>query len=109
MQRTCWLALTIAGCVALATLAAQGADYPTRPIRVVVPFAAAGVTDIVARVVFERVSQTTGQTIIIDNRPGAGGTIAVEQVVNAAPDGYTLAMADPSGSLPANVTLYPDL
>jgi len=109
MQRTCWFALTIAGCLALATLTARGADYPTRPIRVVVPFAAAGVTDIVARVVFEHVSQATGQTIVIDNRPGTGGTIAVEQVVNAAPDGYTLAMADPSGFLPANVTLYPDL
>jgi tripartite-type tricarboxylate transporter receptor subunit TctC len=55
------------------------------------------------------VSQATGKTLVIDNRPGAGGTIAVEQVVNAAPDGYTLVMADPSGSLPANVTLYPEL
>jgi tripartite-type tricarboxylate transporter receptor subunit TctC len=95
--------------MALATLTARGADFPNRPIRVVVPFAAAGVTDIVARVVFERVSQTTGHTVVVDNRPGAGGTIAVEQVVNAAPDGYTIVMADPSGSLPANVTLYPDL
>jgi len=109
MQRPRWFGLTIAGCMSLASLAAHAADYPARPIRVVVPFAAAGVTDIVARVVFEHVSETTGKTIIIDNRPGAGGTIAVEQVVNAAPDGYTLAMADPSGSLPANVTLYPDL
>ena len=75
----------------------------------VVPFAAAGVTDIVARVVFERVSRSVGQTVVIDNRPGAGGTIAVEHVVNSAPDGYTLIMADPSGSLPANVTLYPNL
>ena len=87
----------------------QAADYPNRPIKVVVPFAAAGVTDIVARVVFERVSRSVGQTIVIDNRPGAGGTIGVEQVVNAPPDGYTLIMADPSGSLPANVTLYPNL
>ena len=76
-------------------------------IKVVVPFAAAGVTDIVARVVFDRVSRAVNQTIVIDNRPGAGGTIAIEQVANAAADGYTLVMADPSGSLPANVTLYP--
>jgi tripartite-type tricarboxylate transporter receptor subunit TctC len=109
MRRVCWFGMKIAVCIALATLTAHGADYPNRPIRVVVPFAAAGVTDIVARVVFERISQTTGATIVIDNRPGAGGTIAVEQVVNAAPDGYTLVMADPSGSLPANITLYPDL
>jgi tripartite-type tricarboxylate transporter receptor subunit TctC len=81
-------------------------DYPSKNIRVVVPFAAAGVTDIVARIVFDRVSQSVGQTVIIDNRPGAGGTIAVDQVSHSTPDGYTLIMADPSGSLPANVTLY---
>ena len=55
------------------------------------------------------IARPSGQTIVIDNRPGAGGTIAIEQVVNAPPDGYTLIMADPSGSLPANVTLYPNL
>jgi tripartite-type tricarboxylate transporter receptor subunit TctC len=95
----------------LAVLAddAGATDYPKQTIKVVVPFAAAGVTDIVARVVFDRISRTISQTIVIDNRPGAGGTIAVEQVVNAPPDGYTLVMADPSGSLPANVTLYPTL
>lgn len=96
-------------CLVLTTIAARPADYPSRPIRVVVPFAAAGVTDIVARVVFEHISEATGKTIIVDNRPGAGGTIAVGQVVNETPDGYTVVMADPSGSLPANVTLYPDL
>jgi tripartite-type tricarboxylate transporter receptor subunit TctC len=91
---------------------AQGAfaqEFPSKNIRVVVPFAAAGVTDIVARILFDRVSQSLGQTIIIDNRPGAGGTIAVDQVAHSPPDGYTLIMADPSGSLPANVTLYPKL
>ena len=66
-------------------------------------------TDIVARVVFDQVSKATGQTIVIDNRAGAGGTIGVDQAVHSPPDGYTLVMADPSGSLPANVTLYPDL
>ncbi len=88
---------------------AGAADYPTKNIRVVVPFASAGVTDIVARVVFERVSRALGQTVIVDNRPGAGGTIGVEHVAGSPPDGYTLVMADPSGSLPANVTLYPNL
>src|SRR3954470_18584056 len=95
--------------LAVATGRANALDYPKQIIKVVVPFAAAGVTDIVARVVFDRIARTTGQTIVIDNRPGAGGTIAVEQVTNAPPDGYTLVMADPSGSLPANVTLYPNL
>jgi tripartite-type tricarboxylate transporter receptor subunit TctC len=108
MPRMGLFSLTFIG-VVLAALTAQADDYPTRPVRVVVPFAAAGVTDIMARVLFDRLSQATGKTFVIDNRPGAGGTIAVEQVVNAAPDGYTLVMADPSGSLPANVTLYPEL
>jgi tripartite-type tricarboxylate transporter receptor subunit TctC len=108
MPRPGWFSLTLI-CVVMAAITAHADDYPTRPIRVVVPFAAAGVTDIVARVLFDRVSQASGRTMVIDNRPGAGGTIAVEQVVNAAPDGYTLVMADPSGSLPANVTLYPAL
>ncbi len=92
-----------------ATGAARALDFPTRTIRVVVPFAAAGVTDIVARIVFDKVAQALGQQVIIDNRPGAGGTIAVDAVAHSPPDGYTLVMADPSGSLPANLTLYPKL
>jgi tripartite-type tricarboxylate transporter receptor subunit TctC len=112
MDRTLWAPLRVIALAAGLSIVAQSAlasDYPNKNIRVVVPFAAAGVTDIVARVVFERVSRSIGQTVVIDNRPGAGGTIAVEHVVNSAPDGYTLIMADPSGSLPANVTLYPNL
>jgi tripartite-type tricarboxylate transporter receptor subunit TctC len=89
--------------------AARAADWPTRPIRVIVPFGASGVTDIVTRIVFDKVGQQLGQQAIVDNRPGAGGTIAVDVAVRAAPDGYTFIMADPSGSLPANVTLYPTL
>jgi tripartite-type tricarboxylate transporter receptor subunit TctC len=109
---------TLRGVVALATAAAislalsppaRAADYPTRPIRVIIPFAASGVTDIVARILFDKVGQVLGQQMIIDNRPGAGGTIAVDIAVHAAPDGYTFIMADPSGSLPANITLYPTL
>ena len=88
---------------------ADAGDYPNKTIRVVVPFAAAGVTDIVARIVFDRVAQSLGQQVIIDNRPGAGGTIAVDAVAHSPADGYTLVMADPSGSLAANVTLYPKL
>jgi tripartite-type tricarboxylate transporter receptor subunit TctC len=102
-------AIAIAVALLIATHEARALDYPIRNIRVVVPFAAAGVTDIVARVVFERVSRAVGQPIVIDNRPGAGGTVGVDHVVNSPPDGYTLIMADPSGSLPVNVTLYPSL
>jgi tripartite-type tricarboxylate transporter receptor subunit TctC len=84
-------------------------DYPIRPVRAVVPFAPAGVMDVVARIVLERVGQSLGQQIVIDNRPGAGGTIAVDAVAHAAPDGYTIVIADPAGSLAASVSLYPKL
>lgn len=88
---------------------ARAADWPTRPVRIIVPFGASGVTDIVTRIVFDKVGQQLGQQMIVDNRPGAGGTIATDIAVHAAPDGYTFIMADPSGSLPANITLYPAL
>src|SRR5262245_49507594 len=100
--------LTVATMV-LAINVAGAADYPNRTVKVVVPFAAAGVTDIVARVVFDKVGRALNQNFVIDNRPGAGGTIAIEQVVNAPADGYTIVMADPAGSLSANVTLHPKL
>jgi tripartite-type tricarboxylate transporter receptor subunit TctC len=63
---------------------ASAADYPERPIRVVVPYAGAGTMDIAARILFERVAQTVGQPVLIDNRPGAGGNIGTEQVVKSA-------------------------
>ena len=83
--------------------------YPTRPIRIVVPFAAAGVQDVVTRIVFEKVSSLLGQAVIVENRPGAGGTIAMAYVAAARPDGYTLVVSDPRGSLPAAPSLYPNL
>ena len=83
--------------------------YPIRPIRVVVPFAAAGVQDVVTRIVFEKVSSLLGQAVIVENRPGAGGTIAMASVAAARPDGYTLVVSDPRGSLPAAPSLYPNL
>lgn len=95
----------------LAALISWGhaAGYPERPIRVIVPYAAAGTMDIAARILFERVGQIVGQPIVIENRPGAGGNIGLEEVVNAVPDGYTLGIADPMTSLSANVTLMPEL
>jgi len=81
-------------------------EYPSRNIRVVVPFAPAGVTDIVARIVFDAMSLNLGQSIVIENKPGASGTIATEFVADAAPDGYTLLVNDPSGPLATNVSLY---
>jgi len=69
---------------------AWGQDFPSRPIRLVVPFPPAGAADLVARLIGERMSAILGQNVVIDNRPGAGGNIAAEVVARSAPDGYTL-------------------
>jgi len=102
------IAMAATGLPALAD-GVSASDYPNKSIRVVVPFAAAGVTDIVTRILFDQIGQRLGQPVIVDNRPGAGGNIAVDQVAKSSPDGYTLVVADPSSSLPANVTLFPKL
>lgn len=88
---------------------AQGAgDYPNRPIRMIVGFAAGGGTDITARTLQPKLQQALGGTIIIENRPGAGGNVATELTVRAAPDGYTLLMGT-IAALAINPTLYRNL
>jgi tripartite-type tricarboxylate transporter receptor subunit TctC len=82
-------ALAVAGVVA-AGAAAQAQDYPTRPIRIVAPFPPGGAADILARAIGQTFSAAWGQPAVIDNRPGAGGTIGADVVAKAAPDGYTL-------------------
>lgn len=85
------LACTMAGAALVCGApGAWAADYPTRAIRIVVPYAAGGSTDQLARVVAQPMSEALGQPVVIENRPGAGGTIGVESVVRADPDGYTL-------------------
>ena len=85
--------------------AAQAQDYPTRPITLVVPYAAGGGNDVMARIVAEKMSKTLGQQIVIENKGGAGGSIATRQVAKAAPDGYTLGLGG-TGTLAINPTLY---
>lgn len=84
--------------------AAAQAAWPVRPVKVVVPFAPGGATDVVARLWAQRISQVWGQSVVVDNRPGAGGNLGADVVAKAAPDGYTLLMA--SGSITINPSLY---
>ena len=81
--------------------------YPTRPARIIVPFAPVGSTDIVARLIGQWLSERLGQQFIIENRPGAGSNVGTEAVVNAPPDGYTLLLVGASSTI--NVTLYEKL
>ena len=98
----CWIALPIA--CALAAGAAH-AEYPDRPLRLVIPYAPGGPVDIVGRVTGMKLMEALGQQVIIDNRAGAGGNIALEIVAKAAPDGYTLLMGA-NGPIAINPSLY---
>ena len=82
-------------------------NYPTRPIRIIVPFLPGGATDILARLLGARFHAAWGQTAVVENRPGAGGNIGGDVVAKSAPDGYTLLMN--SASAAVNVTLYPKM
>lgn len=94
----------IAGLTVLACGSAWSQAYPARPVRVVVVFPAGGATDIVARMVFQKMSEQIGQQFVIDNRGGAGGMVGAEVVAKSSPDGYTLMVY--STTLLANAHLY---
>jgi tripartite-type tricarboxylate transporter receptor subunit TctC len=85
---------SVVGCtialLAAAVVPAYAADYPAKPIRFIVPYAAGGTTDLVARTVGQRVAEKLGQPVVVENRPGAGGNIGMDAVAKAAPDGYTI-------------------
>ena len=100
--------LLATGICAIASLGnAAALDYPARTVRFVVGYPAGGATDIVARLIGQRLSEKLGQQFIIENRPGAGNNIGTEAVVNAAPDGYTVLLVNPANFI--NTTLYRNL
>jgi tripartite-type tricarboxylate transporter receptor subunit TctC len=104
------LATFVTGLIAALTIsaAAPAAEYPTRPVSIVVAFTPGGPSDVLARIVGKRLQEIMHQPFIIENRPGAGGNIAAEQVAHAEPDGYTLLMGNNS-ILATNAALYKKL
>ncbi|CCE08553.1 conserved exported hypothetical protein [Bradyrhizobium sp. STM 3843] len=86
---------------------ASALDYPTRPVRFVVGYPPGGATDILARLIGQRLSESMGQQFVVENKPGAGNNIGTEAVVNAAPDGYTILLVNPANYI--NTTLYANL
>ena len=97
---------TLLGCAAVSRIA-RAESYPSRPVRLIVPFGSAGATDIVARLIGQYLSERLGQTFIIENRPGAGGNLGIETVVRSSPDGYTLVLAGAPSAISAS--LYDNL
>jgi tripartite-type tricarboxylate transporter receptor subunit TctC len=87
--------------------AASALDYPTRPVRFIVGYPAGGATDILARLIGQRLSERLRQQFVIENKPGAGNNIGTESVVNAEPDGYTVLLVNPANFI--NATLYTNL
>src|ERR1700716_3999116 len=97
--------------VALAFFAAASAfaqTFPTKPVRLIVPFPAGGGSDVIGRIVGQKLGDRIGQQVVVDNRAGAGGSIGTEAVVKAAPDGYTVVLASTS-EIAINPSLYSKL
>src|SRR5438105_3335826 len=108
LQRRRFLATaTVALALPTASRIARAQAYPSRPVHVIVPFAAGSGTDIVARLMGQWLSERLGQTFVIENRPGGGTNIGTELVIRAPADGYTVLMVTPANTI--NATLYEKL
>ena len=102
------LGFAVALLLLCALAAAHAADYPTRPVSLVVAFTPGGASDVLARILGRKLEQNLGQPFVIENRPGAGGNVAAEAVAHAAPDGYTLLNGN-NGILATNAALYKNI
>lgn len=98
--------IAVVAALVVSSIAAFAADYPTRPITLIVPYPAGGGNDVIARLVAAKMSASLGEPIVIENRGGAGSTIGTRDAARRAPDGYTLLIA--TSSLAINPSLYPD-
>jgi tripartite-type tricarboxylate transporter receptor subunit TctC len=104
MKTKTMAAAVLAGLASLTAGTAFAQDYPNRPVRMIVPFAAGGPTDVIARVVAQKLTEGLGQQVVVDNRAGAGGNIGMGLAANASPDGYTMIVV--SSSFVVNPGLY---
>jgi tripartite-type tricarboxylate transporter receptor subunit TctC len=104
LRRACAALVVTVAAIALRTLPACAADYPSRPVKIIVPFGAGGPTDVYVRALAIELEKALQQTFVIENRPGAGTTIGTDLVAKSAPDGYMLLMA--SSTQTVNETLY---
>src|SRR5262245_34873485 len=101
-------AILIAGGALAISGSARAESYPSRPVKIVVPFPAGGSNDIIARILAQKLSEALGQQFLVENRGGAGGNIGAEAVANSTPDGYTLLVTAPP-PLTTNIALYKSL
>jgi len=108
LYRKLLIAAGLGFCTFVLAGAASAQNYPDRPITVIIPFAGGSASDVVSRVMLARMSKSMGQSIVVENRPGAGGNTGTAAGAKAAPDGYTL-IGGGSGPIAANMTLYKNL
>jgi tripartite-type tricarboxylate transporter receptor subunit TctC len=103
-----WKLLLLSAAIVAGAPALAQSDYPSKPVRIVVPFAAGGTTDITARVIADELTKALKQSVVVDNKGGAGGNIGAAEVARSAPDGYTFLMGTP-GTQAINQFLYPKM